>query len=113
MDIIDCFEEISEDFGIGIAIGIVQIDTLITSSKPKNSELSGKHSFEKRMRKLSRKYLSDMKKKDFELCWEIIEVLPSWQVGREMFGIGGAMEMKIKDLLKPPKKKIPKDMKKI
>jgi hypothetical protein len=103
-DTVACFKEIEDDFGTEISIGVVQIRTLILSSKPSNSELAGKHSFEKRMKKLSRRFLSDMSEKDFTLCWEIVEVIPSWQIGREMFGIGGALEMKVKDLLLPPKK---------
>ena len=103
-DTVVCFKEIENDFGTEIAIGVVQIRTLILSSKPSVSEISGKHSFEARMKKLSKRFLSDMSNSDFATCWEIVEVIPSWQIGREMFGIGGSLEMKVKDLLKPPKK---------
>jgi hypothetical protein len=112
-DTVACFKEIEEDFSTEVAIGVVQIRTIILFSRPSTSELAGKHSFENRMKLLSKRFLSDMSEKDFALCWEIVEVIPSWQVGREIFGIGGVMEMKIKDLLKPLKKKIPKDMEKI
>lgn len=105
-DTVACFKEIEEYFGIEIAIGVVQIRTIILSSKVSNSELNAgsNHSFERRMKKLSRRFLHNMSDRDFDLCWEIVEVIPSWQIGREMLGIGGSCVMKVKDLLAPPKK---------
>lgn len=103
-DTVECFKEIEEDFGTDVAIGVIQIRTVILTAKPSVSEISGKHSFEGRMKKISKRLLWEMSEEKFTLCWEIVEVIPSWQIGRQLLGIGGSMEMKVKDLLNPPKK---------
>lgn len=103
-DNIKLFKEVEEDFGIDVAIGVLQIYTITTTIKPTVNHISGKKSFEKKVEKKCKKILYSMPPGVFDICWEIVEVLPTWYVGQSLFGLGGSMEMRVKDLLKGPKK---------
>ena len=99
MNTVDCFKEIEVDFGTAIAIGVIQIRTLIVTAKVKDSEVNTGDSFTARMKKKSKRLLWEMTDEEFDLCWKVVEVLPSWHIGRELFGLGGSRIMRLKDLV--------------
>ena len=99
MGTVDCFKEIEVDFGTAIAIGVIQIRTLIVTAKVKDSEVNTGDSFTTRMKKKSKSLLWEMTDEEFDLCWKVVEVLPTWHIGRELFGLGGSRVMRLKDLV--------------
>ena len=56
-------------------------------------------SFTTRMKKKSKSLLWEMTDEEFDLCWKVVEVLPTWHIGRELFGLGGSRVMRLKDLV--------------
>lgn len=100
----ELFEEIKQDFGSDIAIISLMVHTIMISTKPKKSEMFGKKSFTSRIKKKCKKLFWEVSEENLNLCFEIVEAIPSWRIGREMFGLGGSVSMRMKDLINPIKK---------
>jgi len=93
------FEAVHDEFGLDVALCVIQISTIQMSLKPKLKELTGEKSFEKRVITKAKHLLWETDSTIVEQAIEVWRVSYDWGIRQSMNGLGGCEKKTFKELL--------------
>jgi|688.fasta_scaffold283634_3 hypothetical protein len=89
MDALKAFDAIKNEFGVLIALSVLQIHTINMVTKVKKSDMGAKSNRTERVLKKAKKLLSGISDDEYELALKVWSVLHDWDVRQNLKGLGG------------------------
>jgi GTPase Era involved in 16S rRNA processing len=96
---LNVFKAINEEFDEKIAISVVQVITINSTLKLRDSEWSVAGQRVKRITKRARKVLFELNDDEFHLVMSLLDVSHDWKNKQSLQGLGGCEVKTFKELL--------------